>query len=652
MKRKLICILSLVCVLALGFAAACNETPETGTNGYSITLSQSALALNRFTTQEINANIYLNGERTEGETLSWQSSDEKVATVTNGKVFAVDDGRAVITATHASGASATCSVTVTTSQIPMISMRNDIAVLVDDSVNVGARLVFNDEDTSAAEFTYSADDETIATVDETGSVTGVGPGTTKVRVSVSWQGYSAVGTADVSVKEDVEVAIDSEAVTIYSNKVEIEGETYTNETTLEAVVQTGGGEDRTDGTIEWFSEDETVATVENGTVRAVNPGKTAVYFEYATDLNPDFPYASNKIEVTVQYPSVTKNDIFVDADQSVSSNPLNGQEIFGKAVTVTGAYLADDAAMENNYYVGGNLNAAELPTGEMQMLISNSEGYGYVVNVTVATKIFYELNDLLNWQDEYAEATLMSYGLTLYNSDAYFLLGDDIDGQNATMEVERAQPTSAVNGSVGNSVANNGGGFMGTFDGRGHTIRNLTLGSGGIFGDIGKGAVIKNTAFENITLVTDAAGMRPAVLGYVVAGATIENCYFEVQSSSRDASTLGGIVTRYTMKNCVIVSDIQANGESGAVLDWNPNYLRDENNNPYDNPQYYTCENSLVIYKNDYKVLSGSRKTTTLVGVVTADYATADKAAIEESGFNYGALGGYFDTTGAIPVFK
>ena len=48
----------------------------------------------------------------DGETVTWKSDDESVATVENGVVTAVAEGTATITA-EAGGKSATCTVTVT-----------------------------------------------------------------------------------------------------------------------------------------------------------------------------------------------------------------------------------------------------------------------------------------------------------------------------------------------------------------------------------------------------------------------------------------------------------------------------------------------------------------------------------------------------------
>ena len=134
-----------------------------------------------------------------------------------------------------------------------------------------------------------------------------------------------------------------------------------------------------------------------------------------------------------------KNDIFVDVDKSVSTNKLDGNEIFGKDVTVVGAYEADDVKMQTNYYTQDNFVTTDLPVGERQMLVCNSDGYGYIINVTVATKIMYKTTDLTGWQDEFAEEMETKYSnlvFSTYGSSSYFILGEDIDFEGSSIDMK------------------------------------------------------------------------------------------------------------------------------------------------------------------------------------------------------------------------
>jgi len=76
-----------------------------------IILDKKSLLLNPNETAQLKASIY--GGNNEGKTITWSSSDEKIATVdNNGLVTAIGIGKAVITAS-CNGRSSTCNVEVT-----------------------------------------------------------------------------------------------------------------------------------------------------------------------------------------------------------------------------------------------------------------------------------------------------------------------------------------------------------------------------------------------------------------------------------------------------------------------------------------------------------------------------------------------------------
>lgn len=73
-----------------------------------VTLDKTEISIDEGKTQTLTATVTPSG----AATVTWKSSDSKVATVSNGKVTAVKEGTATITAT-AGGKSAACKVTVT-----------------------------------------------------------------------------------------------------------------------------------------------------------------------------------------------------------------------------------------------------------------------------------------------------------------------------------------------------------------------------------------------------------------------------------------------------------------------------------------------------------------------------------------------------------
>ena len=132
-------IAALVLALSLG-AAACNPDepnpgpgPEPG-GSISVTLDHTALTMEEFSTQEIKATVVGSSEMP-----SWSSSDESVATVSNGMVAAHTVGSAVITAS-VGGVSAACDVTVTLSDnFPVLVLSQyDVLTIAGGSVTVEA----------------------------------------------------------------------------------------------------------------------------------------------------------------------------------------------------------------------------------------------------------------------------------------------------------------------------------------------------------------------------------------------------------------------------------------------------------------------------------------------------------------------------------
>lgn len=102
-------------------------------------------------------------------------------------------------------------------------------------------------------------------------------------------------------------------------------------------------------------------------------------------------------------------------------------------------------------------------------------------------------------------------------------------------------------------------GYQGTFDGQGHTIRNITFEtpasatSNGLFGTVYTGGVVKKVGIENMNFDNDAYDHRAGgIAGQLMQGAAIENC-FVVNSTLKAASrVVGGVagMNLGTIRNC------------------------------------------------------------------------------------------------------
>ena len=120
--------------------------------------------------------------------------------------------------------------------------------------------------------------------------------------------------------------------------------------------------------------------------------------------------------------------------------------------------------------------------------------------------------------------------------------------------------------------------FAGTFDGQGHTIRNLKFSNysirygGGFFRQI-SGATVKNVTFDNAYIFTPNCNITAVVSGYSYGNSTFENVYVK-NSSVYGFGKVGGIIgmaadpgKTTTVKNCSVEdSKISAYYDASGVI--------------------------------------------------------------------------------------
>lgn len=257
-------------------------------------------------------------------TLTWESSDEDVATVDEtGQVTAVGAGTADITVTTTAGQNTLNASTTVTVEVLLEEVTADPELALttngdNTSANVNAALV--PADASGVKLVFESSDESVATVDENGLVTAVGNGECTITASAVGDtphtDETVIGEADtdgdgepetdIKVPDDLDpnFAVVPDAwkaetkvtVTTLAESVDLdetEGILYVGNThTIEASVSPT---ETTLAKLTWVSSDESVATVdENGKVTANKVG-TATITVTTEDGNAKATY-----EVTVQ----------------------------------------------------------------------------------------------------------------------------------------------------------------------------------------------------------------------------------------------------------------------------------------------------------------------------------------------------------------
>ena len=229
----------------------------------SVTLDITSTILNTGETLTLTATV--KPDNATDKTVTWSSSNSSVATVdANGKVTAVAQGTAIVTA-KAGDKTATCTVIVMKTDIPVesITLDKNYLELTEGGTGTITATVKPDNATNKT-VTWSSNNPLIASVDQNGTVTGQAEGTTTITAKAGGK----TATCTVTVKKGV-VAVESITLDITSAILNT-GETLT-------LIATVKPDNATNKTVTWSSSNSSVATVDaNGKVTAVAQGTVTI----------------------------------------------------------------------------------------------------------------------------------------------------------------------------------------------------------------------------------------------------------------------------------------------------------------------------------------------------------------------------------------
>ena len=196
---------------ATGAKATCKVTVVNGT----VTLNKTEACVQKGKTVTLKAK--LTPETLEDKSVTWKSSNTKIATVTDaGKVKGVKYGTATITCTSvATGAKATCQVTVGKVIISM----SEFSLKRSRTTTLTA--IVYPEDLADKSVTWESSDESIATVTAEGKVKGIKAGTATITCTSVATGLK--GTCTVTVLKTKEsISHDGGAVEMVTGIDEVE----------------------------------------------------------------------------------------------------------------------------------------------------------------------------------------------------------------------------------------------------------------------------------------------------------------------------------------------------------------------------------------------------------------------------------------------
>lgn len=292
-------------------------------------------------------------ENARDRSLTWASSDESVAVVTDGHIKAIKDGTAVITATSSNGKKAQCSVTVTkVKSLPEVETK-DTSNITTNSANISGAIT-NDGNSSitSKQFIYyeknSPDSKYTIEADSnfSASLTNLKPST---EYWYQAQAENEIGVANGEIKtfttKDEEVIIEPDSIQITPTYLSLQPN---DERTLAVTVLPANAQNRN---VVWESEDTSVVTIDNnGNIKAVGEGKTKV--KATTVVNRLSAYC----EIEVKTKEVSGNFDFSEHNMITNSSNLNEKSGFdygpddGGNSTMATAYLSrwNGAVLEEN----------------------------------------------------------------------------------------------------------------------------------------------------------------------------------------------------------------------------------------------------------------------------------------------------------------
>lgn len=261
----------------------------------SISLDKISLSMQVGDTETLMATI--KPDNATDKSVVWTSSDDAVASVSNGKITALKSGKATITAKSGT-CSAECEVTVSVNTESIILDKTTLSLAIGETATLIATV--KPDDATDKTVTWSSSDESVTKVDN-GKVTAIKSGKATVTAKCGGKTAECVVTVTVPVSS---ITLDKTTLSLAI------GESAT-------LIATVKPDEATDKTVVWSSSDESIAKVDNGKVMALKIG-----FAIVTATAANFSVSCN---VTVTHPD---NIIYYTSTDGNIVKPFN-ESAFG-----------------------------------------------------------------------------------------------------------------------------------------------------------------------------------------------------------------------------------------------------------------------------------------------------------------------------------
>lgn len=193
------------------------------------------------------------------DSVKWSSSDNNIASVSGGVIYAKRSGKVKITA-DVDGVKCSKEIVIKNKAIQVNGIKLNVSSF---NMNKGDKysLIASVSPSNAnnKKIIWTSSNTNVVTVDN-GVVVAKAKGTAKITAKTEDGGYSAVATVVVGQKVE-SISLDATSGEIYLNK--------TNTVTLKAVISPNNADNKD---VVWSSSDNNIAVVDNGVVSAKRPG--------------------------------------------------------------------------------------------------------------------------------------------------------------------------------------------------------------------------------------------------------------------------------------------------------------------------------------------------------------------------------------------
>ena len=509
-----------MCMLAMTLAlAACakNKSPSEPSSPPdeppvpSVTLSAHTLELGLFESATLEATLSnLTGE------VVWASSQENIATVSDGVVTAYDIGSTVVTATVGEY-SDTCTVNVGrgTKNLSLDNLDLILPLTLGTEWPLDLRVFLDGEEFNDAEVAVATEGDYISLTDE-GVITANKLGTQTITVTVTYNGLALVEeTVTVNVVEIGEIVTG-----LHQNKLSLKSQSTLADTDAEFDLSTFAAKVNgkvVNKTITYTPEDSTIVAVEGTKLIGKKRGSTTVTAAFTADSGERYD-----VTFTVDVTNAASTAVY-DAQYAKSNNGTIGFDTakfngFASA-DVTEVFDANGTSLVHSI-TGSTLSVQTAEAGHIN-LVFTANNIDYTVPVLVAD---YVLTDFANWMD------------MLLGGYKYMILESDITYSGSML---------AYNGTVST--------FTGTFDGLGNTITGAYISHGLFQYAMSATSVVKDVTFKNLKV------LHFGVLGVNVYG-EMDNVHITADLSdmatAHPSLIANNVGKDFTLTNCTF--DIMA----------------------------------------------------------------------------------------------